>query len=312
MSRARMIGTPGRPADVRLDRLRSAIDEALAQCLDAELEGAAPPVAAPIRYAVLAPGKRVRPLLVLAAWEAAAQARAEEAPRGLLPLACATELVHAYSLVHDDLPCMDDDALRRGRPTVHVEYGVRAAIFAGAALMPLAVRTVGRAASEMGLPAATAAGIIATLTQASGGGGMVGGQLLDLRAEGRRVDAATLERIHLGKTARLMAASSAIGGLAAGVGDAVVERLSAYGRALGLAFQAVDDILDVTGSAQRMGKARGRDEALGKATLPSVLGLEAARARADELGAEALGRIEGLRDAEGLFEIARIVLERDR
>ncbi|MCG8469067.1 MAG: polyprenyl synthetase family protein, partial [Gemmatimonadetes bacterium] len=210
------------------------------------------------------------------------------------------------------LPCMDDDELRRGRPTVHVRFGVRAAVLAGAALMPLAIRVVSRSAIELGLDDRRASELIGALASASGGSGMVGGQLLDLQAEGVTIGADELERIHRGKTARLIAASCAIGGLAADAATDTVQRLTRYGEALGLAFQTVDDILDVTGSAQRMGKRGGRDEALGKATTPSLLGLEGARERAGRLGAEALRQIEPLSGTEGLRALARLVLERDR
>lgn len=295
-----------------LVRTRAAIDQTLVTWLGDRLAGASDEIANPIRHAVLAPGKRIRPLLVVAGWEAAGGADDPVHRSALYRLACGPELVHAYSLIHDDLPCMDDDELRRGRPTVHVRYGVRAAIFAGAALMPLAVRAVGDAAQELRLSSELTAELIMMLAAASGGGGMVGGQLLDLRAEGVDVGAEELERIHAGKTARLIAASCAIGGLAATPGRDTVGRLSRYGQALGLAFQTVDDILDRTGSPKRMGKTGGRDEELGKATTPSVLGLDGARSRARQLGAEALEQIEPLSRTTGLRELARLVLERDR
>ncbi len=299
---------------------RAAIDEALAGWLDEGLDEAGD-IADPIRHAVLAPGKRIRPLLLVAAWEAAGggvvEVRGPSAgdpgrPAAIYRLACGPELVHAYSLIHDDLPCMDNDDLRRGRPTVHVKYGVRAAILAGAALMPLAIRAVGSAAAQMGLSDEIGARLITTLAVASGGNGMVGGQLLDLEAERATVDTEELERIHIGKTARLIAACCTMGGLAAGAGADTVDRLTRHGVAIGLAFQTVDDILDVTGSARRMGKMGGRDVALGKATTPSVLGLDGARARAEQLGRRALEEIEPLSATDGLREIARHVLERDR
>jgi len=279
--------------------------------LDERLAGAPDAIARPIRHAVLAPGKRIRPLLVVAGWEAAGGSADGSIQPALHLLACGPELVHAYSLIHDDLPCMDDDDLRRGRPTVHVEFGVRTAIFAGAALMPLAVGAVGDAAGRLGLSESLTAELIRTLTAASGGAGMVGGQLLDLRAEGADVGAEQLERIHTGKTACLIAASCAIGALAATPTQETVGRLTRYGQALGLAFQTVDDILDRTGSPQRMGKTGGRDEELGKATTPSVLGLEGARSRARQLGAEALVQIEPLPRSTGLRALAELVLERD-
>ena len=297
-----------------LESTRVAIDGALEDVLAVGLEGCPAPMTEAIRYAVLAPGKRVRPLLMVAAWTSvrSAEARSEPVPRGVLRLACSVELVHAYSLVHDDLPCMDDDDLRRGRPTVHMRYGGRTAILAGAALMPLAVEVVGIAAGGLALAEAVTARLVRLLTSASGGSGMVGGQLLDLRAEGRPVGVEELDRIHAGKTARLIEAACLMGGVAARATEDDVARLGRYGRSLGLAFQVVDDILDVTGTAQSMGKVGGRDAALGKATYPNVVGLDAARARAEELGEDARREIAGLADPSGLASIASLVVDRER
>jgi len=304
-----------RRTDVDLDQTRSAIERVLLATLAETLRGAPDCISESIRYAVLAPGKRVRPLLVVAAYEASngAAGRTEGTTRNdaIYRLACGVELVHAYSLVHDDLPCMDDDDLRRGRSTVHMEFGVRAAIFAGAALMPLAVEVVGDAATELGLTDPAAARLVRILTAASGGNGMVGGQLLDLRAEGRRVDLGELEAIHEGKTAKLIEASCMMGAAAAGGDEETISRLSRYGRALGLAFQVVDDILDVTGTPQSMGKAGGRDAELGKATHPMLVGLDRARERARVLVDRALAEIEPL-PADGLEQLAHIVRDRQR
>lgn len=297
-----------------LPELRAAIDAELEGWLCETLRGTGP-IAEPIRYAVLAKGKRIRPLLFVGAWEAAggvAGPSAENGVRGLHRVALGPELVHAYSLVHDDLPCMDDDDLRRGRPTVHVRYGERAAVMTGAALLPLAILAVAEGAAELKLPDPVASRLIGVLTEAAGSDGMVGGQLLDLLAEKQRVSFEALERIHLGKTARLIAACCTMGGVAARAPEDTVDRLTRFGIAIGLAFQTVDDILDVTGSSSRMGKIGGRDEALGKATTPSILGLEGARARAEEFGREALGEISPLVGADRLREIGRLVLDRDR
>jgi geranylgeranyl pyrophosphate synthase len=295
-----------------LERAHKEVDRALEACISEELEDAPPAIASPIRYAVLGPGKRIRPLLVIASWEAVRGESVENTKPALYRLACAPELVHAYSLIHDDLPCMDDDNLRRGRPTVHVSFGVRGAILAGGALMPIAVGTIGSAADELGVGLDVKTEMIKTLVVASGGAGMVGGQLLDIEAEGGQVDLHTLEGIHLGKTARLISASCVIGALAAGGGPAVIERLANYGLRVGLAFQAVDDILDVIGSTEQLGKFGGRDQVLGKVTTPSVLGLPGAKERAAQLGNEAIEELDLLPNADGLRQITRLILDRDR
>ena len=297
-----------------LEAARAAVDRELEAWLDEAL-GDAVSIAEPFRHAVLAPGKRIRPLLLIGAWEAAsgaARGSASDPPRPLCRLALGPELVHAYSLVHDDLPCMDDDDLRRGRPTLHVRYGERVAILAGASMQPLAILAVGEGAAGLGLDEEVTARLIRILARAAGGAGMVGGQLLDLRAEGEDVSFETLERIHQGKTASLIGACCTMGGIAAGAPEDTVERLTRFGLTIGLAFQTVDDILDVTGSSRRMGKVGGRDEALGKATTPSVLGLAGARERAEHLGREAFRELSSLPAADRLREIGRLILDRDR
>ena len=241
---------PGALVEAKLARIEATLDAIVTR----ELNAIPPAMAAPIRSAVLSPGKRIRPLLVLASYQGTGGTSDE-----IVTLACAAEMVHAYSLVHDDLPCMDNDVLRRGQPTLHVRYGEAAAVVAGAALMPMAIRAGLSAGESMRLSDECVRRLLLTLTEASGAGGMVGGQLLDLRAEGRRVSAERLERIHTGKTAKLIAACVVMGGLAAGADDAIIARLHRFGLRLGLAFQAVDDILDVTGSDVELGKRSGRD-----------------------------------------------------
>lgn len=290
-----------------LDAWSGVVELALAAVVEEELSGLPPASTDPVRHAVLSPGKRMRPLLVMAAHDAAGGHAPEAAT-----LACAVELVHAYSLVHDDLPCMDDDVLRRGRPSLHVRFGVPTAVYAGSALMPLAVRVVDRGSDELGLGRERRAELLRTLTVAAGAGGMVGGQLRDLRAEGRPVTREELEEIHRGKTAALMAASTRLGAVSAGAGDEIVERLTRFGRTLGLAFQAVDDILDVTGSVRQLGKTSGRDADLRKATYPSVLGLEASRKVSRELAAAARIELDGLADVEALEAIVAWVVDRER
>ncbi|MFQ5747092.1 MAG: polyprenyl synthetase family protein [Gemmatimonadota bacterium] len=287
--------------------LRAEIEDRLDTLLARELAHLPASVSDPIRYAVLGPGKRIRPLLLLSAYRACGGTRPAAST-----LACSVELVHAYSLIHDDLPCMDDDVLRRGRPTAHVRYGVRTAVLAGAALMPLAVRTIWLAARDMVLVEETARRLVRTLAEAAGAGGMVGGQLLDLRAEGRPVTRDELERIHAGKTAELIAASVVMGAMAAGAEERTVDGLARFGRRLGLAFQAVDDILDMKGSAREIGKESGRDVELGKATYPAVLGMEEAERSSRALAEAALAELDRLGDGGGLREIVGYVIERRR
>jgi len=295
--------TAVRPDTIRWYRER--IEAALVRMLDGLLVDVPLSAANPIRYAVLGPGKRIRPLLLMAASRATGGD-----PEAVAPIACSVEFVHAYSLVHDDLPCMDDDVLRRGRPTLHVRYGTPAAVLAGAALMPLAVRAIRVGADRLGLGAAAVRALVERLTVAAGGRGMVGGQLLDLRAEGRTVTPDELETIHLGKTARLIAASAAMGGVAAGATAEQVDRLERFGTRLGLAFQATDDILDLRGTTDELGKESGRDAALGKATYPAVHGLLEAERLSRALVAAAEHELDGLPEAGDLRTIADWILAR--
>src|SRR5687767_5502299 len=253
-----MSGVPGRLAGARL-----AIDGALREFCDAflgDVASASTDVADAIRYSLLGEGKRLRPILVLAAYEAAG---------GTLDasqLAAAVEVVHAYSLVHDDLPCMDDDDVRRGRPTVHRVYGVPAATAAGLAMVPLAARCAYGGARALALSERTCGEVVAELMRAAGGGGMIGGQLLDLEGEGLALSIDQLERIHRLKTGALITASARIGGLAAGAPLPRLDALARYGSAIGLAFQIADDVLDVTATTDELGKTAGRDLALQKST----------------------------------------------
>lgn len=281
------------------------VDAALPCLLDDLLTDAPDASAEAIRYAVLGKGKRIRPLLLMVAFKATG-GRAEDAAG----LACSVEFVHAYSLVHDDLPCMDDDVLRRGRPTLHVRFGVRAAVLAGAAMMPLAVRTIGLAGVRLGLSTDRTARLVVRLTSAAGGQGMVGGQLLDLRAEGQSVTPNGLERIHEGKTAKLIAAAVAMGGIASRARPADVERLERFGMRLGLAFQAIDDILDLRGTTDELGKESGRDAVLHKATYPAVHGLPEAERLSCELVRAAEAELDGLPDPDDLRMIADWILAR--
>ncbi|HEX6251417.1 MAG TPA: polyprenyl synthetase family protein [Gemmatimonadaceae bacterium] len=252
--------------------------DAALQALTPQLSRRLPdPVAEVVEYALAGPGKRVRGVLMLLAHEAAGGAR------DVAPLAAAVEVVHAYSLVHDDLPCMDDDEMRRGRATVHRRFGVEAATVAGVAMVPLAVIAAATAGPRAGLPQHVSATIVNELMRAAGGGGMIGGQLLDLEAEGRALDLAGMDRLHSAKTGALFAAAARIGGIAAEADARRVDALTSFGGALGLAFQITDDVLDVTASAAQLGKDAGRDAALHKSTYPAAIGVAAAAARARTL-----------------------------
>jgi farnesyl diphosphate synthase len=244
---------------------------------------------AAMRYAVLDGGKRVRPLLVYAGGEVTG-AEDESLDRAAL----AVEYVHAYSLVHDDMPCMDNDVLRRGKPTVHVAFDEATAMLAGDALQAEAFKVL----AEGQLPAAQTASLMRELAQASGTGGMCGGQAIDLAAVGRTdMTFAELERMHRMKTGALLKASvlmGALSGRAALLTESAREALARYGEAIGLAFQVVDDILDVEASSTELGKTAGKDAAQGKPTYVSVLGMEAAKAWSLRLRAQALEALNGL------------------
>ncbi|MDQ6635754.1 MAG: polyprenyl synthetase family protein [Gemmatimonadota bacterium] len=284
---------------------RGSIGVALSGVCERYLAGVASPVSDAIRYSLLGEGKRMRGILFLSAFEAAG-GRGDAAD-----LAAAIEVVHAYSLVHDDLPCMDDDDVRRGRPTVHKVYGVAAATAAGLAMVPLAACCAADASRALGLDDAEVGAIVTELMRASGAGGMIGGQLLDLEGEGRPLALADLERIHRAKTGALITAAATLGGSAASAPAVRLEALATYGAAVGLAFQIADDVLDVTATTDQLGKTAGRDLALRKSTYPALLGVEGAQARAAALiddGCRALERVGLL--TPPLERIARFTVER--
>ncbi|MHB1863680.1 MAG: farnesyl diphosphate synthase [Gemmatimonadaceae bacterium] len=284
---------------------RAAVDAALAVLTDRETRPLAGPVGDAIRYSLEGGGKRLRGVLFLAGYRAAG-GRGDAAG-----LAAAIEVVHAYSLVHDDLPCMDDDDMRRGRPTVHRVFGVAAATAAGVAMVPLAARAAAQAARDMGLAPALGQRIVQELMRASGAGGMIGGQLLDLEGEGRSLTVADLERIHRAKTGALIAASVTLGGLAAGAAPGAMAALERFGTSVGLAFQIADDVLDVTATTDQLGKTAGKDVAFGKSTYPALLGVDGAVARADALVGEGCAALAGagLLTAE-LEGLARFIIAR--
>ncbi|MDW7747501.1 farnesyl diphosphate synthase [Halomonas sp.] len=291
-------------ADALADRLstdRARVDARL-EALFAARSAPSPRLEAAMRHGLLVGGKRLRPVLVYAAGRALGAAEDDlDAP------AMALELVHAYSLVHDDLPAMDDDDLRRGQPTVHRAFDEATAILAGDALQALAFEVLARAAHPR-LPA-----LLAGLAGAAGRDGMVAGQALDLAAVGGHPDAAALAAMHGHKTGALIRAAVRLGGLVAvDEADPRLAALDAYADAIGLAFQIHDDILDVTGDTATLGKASGADAARAKPTYPSLLGLEGARRRADELVETAVAALAPLGGAAiPLADLARYMIERD-
>jgi farnesyl diphosphate synthase len=258
-----------------------------------------------MRYAVLDGGKRLRPLLVLAAC-AALDGEREAAMRA----AAAVELIHAYSLVHDDMPCMDNDVLRRGKPTVHVKYGEAQAMLAGDAMQALAFEVL---TPDTGVEPALQARLCSLLARAAGESGMAGGQAIDLASTGQPLNENTLRDMHRRKTGALLQASVLMGAATGRPSPAAWKGLSDYGAALGLAFQVVDDILDVTQSSSILGKTAGKDQGNNKPTYVSVLGLGAARRHAEELRLQAHAALArcGLANAAALAVLADKVVERD-
>lgn len=282
--------------------------------VDETLDSLLPPPTGPaatvleaMRYAVTAGGKRLRPILAMAACEACGGAIEE-----VIEPAAAVELIHTYSLIHDDLPAMDDDDLRRGRPTVHRAFGEAEAVLAGDALQALAFEIL--ATRPHGADRASRRNeAVRVLADRAGVAGMVGGQMADLEAERTPVDADGLEWIHRRKTGALLAASAELGAIHAGATDAARSALAEYGRALGLAFQIADDILDCTATAEDLGKTPGKDLEAGKATYPALYGLDASRDRAESLVDRALNELRpnGLL-SEPLAALARFAVNRDR
>jgi len=280
------------------------------QLVDAALEHFLPSAATPppsiheaMRYSVFAGGKRIRPILCLEA----ARIFAPDVAPALHP-ACAIEFIHTYSLIHDDLPALDDDDLRRGKPTCHKKFGEAIAILAGDALLTLAFATIGRTPVHADLrvniltEVATSAGTV---------DGMVGGQVADLEAEGKGVGAATLEYIHRSKTAALIRASVTAGAICAGAPSDDVSRLRHFGETVGWAFQITDDILDVEESSAALGKTAGKDVAQQKATYPSVFGLERSHQIANDLSAQAISDLDHYAGRAGrLRQIAHFLLHR--
>jgi geranylgeranyl diphosphate synthase type II len=293
-------------AAAALDELRAVLEPALDRALPPETAWPRT-IHRAVRYSLFAGGKRIRPVLVLAAGEAVGGAREE-----LLPFACAVEMIHTYSLIHDDLPAMDDDDLRRGKPTSHKVFGEAIAILAGDALLTRAFHLLSEIPDSWD-EARVRRRVRATaiLGEACGTAGLIGGQVMDLECEGRATSPSDLERLHRAKTGALISACVRGGAV---LGDAQGEdlaSLSRYAAAVGLAFQVVDDLLDATEAAERLGKTAGKDETAHKATYVSVHGLEKARATAQSLRAEALSALGALGSRAALLaEIARLVVDR--
>ena len=263
-----------------------------------------------MRYAVLDGGKRLRPLLVMAAFEAAVAPRTDGQKNAALRAACAVELIHAYSLVHDDMPCMDNDVLRRGKPTVHVQFGESAALLAGDALQALAFELLTPA--DGSVPLALQGRLCGLLARAAGSTGMAGGQAIDLASVGSVLDEQALRHMHRLKTGALLQASVALGAACGEASDQAQRALNAFGQALGLAFQVVDDVLDVTADSATLGKTAGKDAQHDKPTYVSLMGLERSQRYAQDLLTQAHAALldSGLKDTAALAALADMVVHR--
>ncbi|UCF30098.1 MAG: polyprenyl synthetase family protein [bacterium] len=287
-----------------LHQLRGRVDRALEEIMPPE--GTHPQrLTAAMRYSLFAGGKRIRPILALAAAETCG-GNAEDA----MFAACAVELVHTYSLIHDDLPAMDDDDYRRGIATCHRAFDEGTAILAGDALLTMAFEVLSEERSGSTLSPDTRIRMISELARAAGWQGMVGGQQADMDSEGAPPSQPVLEYIHTHKTGAMIRCSILLGALAASAGPDMLRAMEHYGEKLGLAFQVVDDILDVTSSTEEMGKDQGSDAARGKMTYPALLGVEGARSRARDLVEDAKGALGGLGRGDILLHIADYVLLR--
>ncbi|VAV83740.1 (2E,6E)-farnesyl diphosphate synthase [hydrothermal vent metagenome] len=307
---------------------------ARAAIINGALEDLLPPeqghhknLAAAMRYSVFAGGKRLRPVLVMAAAEAAGSRSAAGNGNaagndstagsldfaggsygGSLDTACAFECIHTYSLIHDDLPAIDDDDLRRGKPTCHKVYGEATAILAGDALLTLAFNLI---AGTKDVAADKLLRVIAELSKGAGYGGMIGGQLVDIESEGREISFPVLEHIHIHKTGALIVAAIRSGAIIGGADDDTLDALTTYGEALGLAFQITDDILDLEGTDEELGKPSGSDLKRKKATYPSLLGISESKRMAADVTEKGLAAIEGLgAEAEPLRDLAGFVIKR--
>ena len=296
-------------ADWMTPHLQS-VEQALMQWIDPEAPAG---LGQAMRYAVLDGGKRLRPLLVLAAAQAVGGDQADAGPAALRA-ACAIELIHAYSLVHDDMPCMDNDVLRRGKPTVHVQFGQAQALLAGDALQALAFELI--TPPDGSVPAPVQAALAGLLARAAGYQGMAGGQAIDLASVGLALTEAQLRQMHRLKTGALLLCSVQMGAVCAGQPDArVMNALTRFGEALGLAFQVVDDILDVISDSATLGKTAGKDVAADKPTYVALMGLAPAQAYAAQLHQQALDALDAsglpLAQTQALRALANMVIHRN-
>jgi geranylgeranyl diphosphate synthase type II len=291
--------------EVYLQERRRLVDAALDGFLPSE-DTRPPSVHRAMRYSVLAGGKRLRPILVIAGAEVVGAS-----PSAVMPTACAMELIHTYSLIHDDLPAMDDDDYRRGRLTNHKVFGDAIAILAGDALLTYAFQLVAQNATVPGVDPKVVCDVVAEIAEAAGTGGMVGGQVVDIESEGKTITAEELEYIHVHKTAALLRVSLSVGARLGGADAAALAAVADAGQSLGLAFQIVDDILDVEGNLETLGKTAGSDERKQKVTYPALHGVEASRREARRLIERTRSRLSvfGARSAP-LCALANFVVER--
>jgi geranylgeranyl diphosphate synthase, type II len=291
--------------EVYLQERRRLVDAALDGFLPSE-DTRPPSVHRAMRYSVLAGGKRLRPILVIAGAEVVGAS-----PSAVMPTACAMELIHTYSLIHDDLPAMDDDDYRRGRLTNHKVFGDAIAILAGDALLTYAFQLVAQNATVPGVDPKVVCDVVAEIAEAAGTGGMVGGQVVDIESEGKTITAEELEYIHVHKTAALLRVSLSVGARLGGADAAALAAVADAGQSLGLAFQIVDDILDVEGNLETLGKTAGSDERKQKVTYPALHGIEASRREARRLIERTKSRLSvfGARSVP-LCALANFVVER--
>jgi geranylgeranyl diphosphate synthase type II len=288
-----------------LVKKKDTVDKALDKIVP-PADGFPPSVHEAMRYSLFAGGKRVRPILAIAAAESLGAKTAD-----LLPIAGALEIIHTYSLIHDDLPAMDNDDFRRGQPTCHKKFGEATAILAGDGLLTMAFEVLSDPRRAKAVPAARMIAIMKEIATASGVHGMVGGQVVDMESEGKEVDFPTLEYIHTHKTGALIRASVRTGALYARAGKKQFTALTHYGEMVGLAFQIADDILDITGTQEEIGKDVGSDLKKGKKTFPSFYGLEESRRRAREVSDRAVASLKDFdRKADPLRELAKYIVNR--